>query len=93
MTGFEKQDRWLKRIDTSVIKPLLVLLLVVIGRDAGAEYTITLSEIAESFDGHSTTRTTVRRVFHHDGYWYVFCGDVRNKVYCNTRAIRVLPFK
>jgi len=34
-------------------------------------------------DGHSTTRTTVRRVFHVDGYWYVFCGDVRDRVYQN----------
>ncbi len=83
MTVVSKEVRWLKTIGASVIEPILVLLLVLVGHSAQAECTIRLSKIAESLDGHSTTRTTVRRVFHHDGYWYVFCGDVRNKVYLN----------
>ena len=69
--------------NASAIKPILVVLLVLVGHDAGAEWTVTRSRIGDSLDGHSTTRTTVRRVFYHDGYWYVFCGDVRDKVYCN----------
>ena len=83
MTATAERSRWLKAISASAIKPILVLLCVLIGHEARAECTVTLSKIAESLDGHSTTRTTVRRVFHHDGYWYVFCGDVRNKVYYN----------
>ena len=83
MTAGAKKTRRLKTIGASLIKPMLVLLLILGGRDAQAECTVTLSKIAESLDGHSTTRTTVRRVFHHDGYWYVFCGDVRDKVYVN----------
>jgi len=83
MTVVSRKNRWLKKIETSVVKPILVLLLALVCHSAQAEYKIRLSKVAESMDGHSTTRTTVRRVFHHDGYWYVFCGDVRNKVYVN----------
>ena len=68
---------------SSVIKPILLMLLILICQYVEAQYTVTLSKIGESLDGHSTTRTTVRRVFFHDGYWYVFCGDQRNNVYCN----------
>jgi hypothetical protein len=77
------RDRWLKRGNSFVIKVMLVLLLVLAGHDATADHTIKLSKVGDSLDGHSTTRTTVRRVFHHDGHWYVFCGDVHNGVYHN----------
>jgi hypothetical protein len=83
MTATEQRDRWRKTVLASVIKPLLVLLLVVVGHGEGAEFTVKVSKIGESLDGHSTTRTTVRRVFYHDGHWYVFGGDVRDKVYQN----------
>lgn len=83
MTVATKTARWLKTIEASAVNPILVALLLLIVHDAQAECTVTLSKIAESLDGHSTTRTTVRRVFHHAGYWYVFCGDVRDKVYQN----------
>jgi len=68
-------------VSAPLVKPLLVILLAAAGHGAGAEYAVKLSKIGESLDGHSTTRTTVRRVFRHDGHWYVFCGDVRDKVY------------
>ena len=86
MTGLAEKRQWLKGFGASVIRSLLVLLLVLVGREVGAELSIELSKIGESLDVHSTTRPTVRRVFHHDGYWYVFCGDKRDKVYCNFFA-------
>jgi hypothetical protein len=86
MTGSPESGRGQKRLSGAVTKSILVLLLVLIGRAAGADYTVVLSRIGDSLDGHSTTRTTVRRVFHVNGYWYVFCGDVRNKIYCNFFA-------
>ena len=76
----------LRTIVISFVKLIPVLLLALGGRDVAAECKITLSRIGGSLDGHSTTRTTVRRVFRHDGHWYVFCGDVRNKVYRNFFA-------
>jgi hypothetical protein len=78
-----RSDHRMKTLGGFVDLPILVLLLTLAGRGAGAEWTLTRSKIGESLDGHSTTRTTVRRVFHHDGYWYVFCGDIRDKVYHN----------
>lgn len=81
MTVAAKRYGWQETIDVSVIMPILVLLLALPGQGARAEPTIKLSRVGESLDGHGTTRTTVRRVFHHDGYWYVFCGDVRDRVY------------
>jgi len=81
MKVVSKKDRWLKTAGLSVAAPILVWLFILNGHNAQAECTISLSKVAESLDGHSTTRTTVRRVFHHDGYWYLFCGDVRNEVY------------
>jgi hypothetical protein len=83
MEAVMNRDRWLKRGNSFVIKVMLVLLLVLAGHDATADHTIKLSKVGDSLDGHSTTRTTVRRVFHHDGHWYVFCGDVHNGVYHN----------
>ena len=77
------EHRRQKTIDVFVIAPILVFVFVLAAQRSWAECTIRLSKIAESLDGHSTTRTTVRRVFHHDGYWYVFCGDVRDRVYCS----------
>ena len=68
---------------TKVTSSTFVLLLALYGADAGAQHTITRSTIARTMDGHGTTRTTVRRVFHHRGIWYVFCGDVRDRVYTN----------
>jgi hypothetical protein len=75
------RDRWRRTIDRFIIQPILVLLLAAVAHGVHAQCTIRLSKVAESLDGHSTTRTTVRRVFHHNGYWYVFCGDVRDGVY------------
>jgi hypothetical protein len=64
MTGSSGPGRGQKRLSATVTKSILVLLLVVIGRAAGAEYSISISRIGDSLDGYSTTRTTVRRVFH-----------------------------
>jgi hypothetical protein len=83
MTRDVRGKRWAETIGISAFGSLLALLLILIGQDARAEYVLARSRIGESLDGHSTTRTTVRRVFHVDGYWYVFCGDVRDKVYTN----------
>ena len=86
MIVIAKIIHWLKFFNASAIKPILIVLFALLSHAAVAEYTVTLSKIADSLDGHSTTRTTVRRVFHHDGYWYVFCGDRRNDSYCNFFA-------
>ena len=76
-----------ERIKSMLLLPfLLPLLLAAAGRGVTAEYTVAHSRIGASFDGHSTTRTTVRRVFRHDRYSYVFCGDVRDRVYYNFFA-------